>query len=82
MSFSAATSGQIVVPACRLFVYALKGSAEYCKKYLGTRCERANPKYTSAWHGSLFAAGRETDNGHIQRPNTITTRRNAVLLAL
>jgi hypothetical protein len=81
MSFSAATSGQIVVPASRLFVYALQGSAESCRECLGTRRQRANPKYTSAWHASLFAAGRKTDIGHIQCPNTITTRRNAVLLA-
>lgn len=32
MAFSAATSGQIVVPAFRLFVYALKGYAESYRK--------------------------------------------------
>lgn len=37
MSFFAATSGQIVVPAFRLLVYALRGSAESYKKCPGTR---------------------------------------------
>ena len=49
VSFSAATSGQIVVPASRPFVYALEDFAESCKEYLGSRSQRANPKYTSAW---------------------------------
>ena len=52
MSFSAATSGQIVVPASRLLVYALKGSAESHRKYPETR----NNRYQSILYRRMVTA--------------------------
>ena len=85
MAFSAATSGQIVVPAPRLFVYSLRGSAESYRKAsrdtnhsISVQCLSVYPRMIATF--SLLP-GMNSCSGHIQYPNTIITRRNAVLLA-
>lgn len=77
VAFSAATSGQIVVPALRLFVYALKGSAESYRKVSRDTKHSISVQSVPAHDNE----GVNSHSSHLQCPNMIITRRNTVLLA-
>jgi hypothetical protein len=49
MSFSAATSGQIVVPASRLLVYRLEALPNPTRSIQEHESLVTGPMYTSAW---------------------------------
>jgi hypothetical protein len=82
MGSSAATSGQIVVPASRLFVYTLRRPSQILQEVSRDTMPVSQSKVLPAHDNDiLFAPARKRDAGHIRCPNAITTRRNAVLLA-